>query len=431
MKLSRRTLLRSTAGAAIALPWLEAFGQTAPPRRLVLFFSANGTVYDRWAPTQGANGLQLSPILAPLEAVKSKLLVLGNVDVKSAEFGAGDGHGKGIGHLWTGTEMWSSPGGGSVWWAGGPSVDQVAAAKIGQTTPLQSLELGVQVQAARVWDRMSYRAAAQALPPELDPRAAFDRLFASFAGDPLAALKRRARRKSVLDGVQAELKVLQPKVSGEDRLRLDSHLNAVRELETRIDASSIPASSCLQPTRPDALILHDPAAFEQIGRAQMDLLAMGLACDLTRVASLQYSSSTSAVVFRWLGATVDHHELSHRADSDLPAQDTLTAIHRWYVQQFGYLVGRMDSLAEGAGSLLDNSLVVWGNELGKGNLHSHTQVPFVLAGRAGGALRTGRFIDTAHAPHNNLLVSCLNAVGVPATTFGNPDYCTGPLVGLS
>lgn len=431
MRLSRRTLLRSAAGAAIALPWLEAFGQTAPVKRLVLFFSANGTVYDRWAPTQTAAGLQLSPILAPLESLKSKLLVLGNVDVKSAAFGVGDGHGKGIGHLWTGTEMWGDPSGANVWWAGGPSVDQVAADSIGGTTPLRSLELGVQVQAAKVWDRMSYRGSAQPLPPELDPRAAFDRLFGSFGGDPLAAQKRRARQKSVLDGVQAELAALQPKVSGDDKVRLDAHLTSVRELERRLDSASIPAVSCLQPSRPDPLVLTDPTLFETIGRAQMDLLAMALACDLTRVASLQYSSSTSAVVFRWLGATADHHELSHKADDDLPAQATLEAIHRWYATQFAYLVGRLDALAEGTGSVLDHALIAWGNELGKGNNHSHTQVPFVLAGGAGGALRTGRFVDAAHAAHNDLLVSCLNAVGVPATKFGNPAYCTGPLPDLS
>ena len=121
MNFSRRGLLRAATGAACALPWLEAFGQAVVPKRLVLFFSPNGTVYPRWAPTQTASGLQLSPILAPLEAQKSKLVVVGNLNVKSAEFGPGDNHGKGIGHLWTGTEMWGLDAPGSVWWAGGPT----------------------------------------------------------------------------------------------------------------------------------------------------------------------------------------------------------------------------------------------------------------------------------------------------------------------
>ena len=429
MSLSRRTLLRAATGLGVALPWLEAFGQAAPPKRLVLFFSPNGTVYSRWAPTQTAAGLQLSPILAPLEAHKSKLLVLGNVDVKSAGFGPGDGHGKGIGHLWTGTEMWGDAAPGSVWWAGGPSVDQVAAEAIGLTTPLRSLELGVQVQAARVWDRMCYRAAAQPLPPELDPRAAFDRLFAAVDPDPLAAARRRARRKSILDGVLGEMKAMQPKVSGADRARLDSHFTALRELERRLSATAAP--SCVRPPAPGPLVLADPAFFEQIGRAQMDLLAMALACDLTRVASLQYSSATSAVIFGWLGCTEDHHELSHRGDSDVAAQKQLERIHTWYAAQFAWLVARLEALAESSGSVLDHSLVVWGNELGKGNTHSHTQVPFVLAGGAGGTLRTGRFVDANGAAHNDLLVSALNAVGVPATRFGNPAYCQGPLPGLT
>ncbi len=431
MKLSRRTLLRTTAAAALALPWLEAFGQPAIPKRLVLFFTPNGTVYPRWAATQSAAGLQLSPILAPLEAHKSKLLVLGNLDVKSAEFGPGDGHGKGIGHLWTGTEMWGNDAPGSVWWAGGPSVDQVAADAIGLTTPLRSLELGVQVQAARVWDRMSYRGRAQPLPPELDPRVAFDRLFAAVDPDAQAAARRRARRKSILDGVLGEMKAMQPKVSGNDRARLDSHFTSLRELERRIEASATAAPSCVRPPAPGPLNLVDPALFEQLGRAQMDLLAMAIACDLTRVASLQYSSATSAVIFGWLGCTEDHHELSHRADDDLPAQKQLERIHNWYAAQFAYLLGRLDALDETTGSVLDHSLVVWGNELGKGNTHSHTQVPFVLAGGAGGVLRTGRFVDAQGAAHNDLLVSVLNAVGVPATTFGNPAYCSGPLPGLT
>ncbi len=428
--LSRRALLRAAAGATAVLPWLEAFGQTTPPRRLVLFFSPNGTVYPKWECAQTAAGLQLSPILAPLAPHKDQLVVLGNVDVKSAEHGPGDGHGKGIGHLWTGTEMWGNDAPGSVWWAGGPSVDQVAADALGKTTPFKSVELGVQVQAARVWDRMCYRGAAQALPPELDPRAAFDRLFAAVDPDPMAAAKRRARRKSILDGVLGELTALQPKVGGADRARLDAHFTAVRELEQRVNAAATAAPSCLRPAAPGPFVVNDPAAFEAIGRAQMDLLAMALACDLTRVASLQFSSSTSAFLFAWLGCTADHHELSHRADADLAAQAQLEAIHRWYAQQFGYLLDALSGLAEHSGTLLDHSLVVWGNELGKGNTHSHTQVPFVLAGKAGGALTTGRFVDTAHAAHNDLLVSVLNKVGVPATTFGNPAYCTGPLAGL-
>ncbi len=415
MNLSRRTLLRATTGAAFALPWLEALGQAATPKRLVLMFSPNGTVYPRWASTQTAAGLQLSPILAPLEPHKSKLLVLGNLDVKSAEHGPGDGHGKGIGHLWTGTEMWGADAPGSVWWAGGPSIDQVAADTIGLTTRLKSVELGVQVQASKVWDRMSYRASAQPLPPELNPRVAFDRLFGPIDNDPVASARRRARRKSVLDGALAEMKAMQPKVSGSDRARLDAHFTALRDLERRIDASALPTASCQRP-----LMLFEPTTFEELGQAQMDLVAMALACDLTRVASLQYSSATSMVVFGWLGCTEDHHELSHRPDSDAAARAQLEKIHHWYVKQFAYLVERLETLG-----MLDHTTVVWGNELGKGNNHSHTQVPFVVAG---GSLGTGRFVDCKGAAHNDLLVSVLNSVGVPATTFGNPAYCNGPLV---
>src|SRR6266566_7665489 len=159
----------------------------------------------------------------------------------------------------------------------------------------------------------------------------------------------------------------------------------------------------------------------------IDLLAMALICDLTRVASLQWSSSTSPVVFNWIGAgiTDDHHDLSHKADSDSVAQAQLVAIHAWYAKQFAYLLGKLD-----AAGLLDSTVVAWGNELGKGNNHSHDHVPFVLAGNAGGYFRTGRFIDTGGASHADLLVSLRNAVDIQTTTFGNPAYCSGPLANL-
>lgn len=429
---SRRTVLRGAFGAVLGLPWLEALAQTAtPPKRLVLTFSPNGTVYESWLPTQDASGLTLSTVLAPLEPVKSKLLVVGHVDMKSAQFGPGDGHGRGIAHLWTGTEMWGSPIAGSVWWAGGPSVDQVAADTLGLSTPFRSLELAVQPQGARVWDRMCYRGSAQPLPPLTDPAAVYAQLFSQDADPQLAAL-RRARRRSVLDFVGGELKRLSSTVSAADRVRLDAHATSVREVERRLDGVAQPLPSCQKPGAPAPVESTDPAQFSNLIRTQMDLLVLALTCDLTRVASLQLSSSTSAVLFSWLGVGVEHHELSHRPDADTLAKDQLTAIHRWYAEQMRYLLQKLDAVPERDGqTLLDHCLVAWGNELGRGNVHSHTDVPFVLAGGAGGAVRTGRLLDAQHRAHNDLMVSMLTAVGVNATSFGNPSYCAGALGGFA
>jgi hypothetical protein len=426
--LSRRAVLRGVSGV-VALPLLEAMAQAVPPRRFVVVFSPNGTVYPSWLPTGTETGFTLSPILAPLQPHLARLLVLGNLNVKSADVGPGDGHQKGIAHLLTATEMESSNLFGFVGWAGGISVDQQIAKAVGGQTRFPSLELGVQVPGAKVYDRLCYAGAAKPLPPMDDPHAVFERLFGGDT-DPAAAAKRKAQRKSVLDGVKADLAALSPRVSAADRLKLDGHLTSVRELELRLAASAAPGPSCARPADPGAVAVTDPLLFPAIGKLQTDLLVMALACDLTRVASLQWSSASSPVVFSWLGMALDHHELSHRADSDATAQGQLVAMHKWYAEQFAYLLSRMEAANETGGSLLDHSAVLWGNELGKGNTHSHDHVPFVLAGSASGYFRTGRLIDAKGASHSDLLVSCLNAMGVAATTFGNPAYCSGPLPGL-
>jgi hypothetical protein len=415
MSVTRRAVLRGALGAMVGLPALEAFAQ-ARTKRLVLMFNANGTVYPQWAP-QAAG--QLSPILEPLETFRGQLTVLEHLNCTAGESGPGDGHGKGIGSLWTGTELWGSPIAGDVWWAGGPSVDQVIADQIGTSTALRSLELAVQPQGSRVYDRMIYRAALQPLPPMTDPRAVFDRLFTQAGTDPNLLALRRSRRKSVLDFVGGQLAQVEPEVSAADRLRLDAHLSSVRELEQRLDALPKPLPSCTTPADPAPMVLDDPSQFEAIGRAQMDLLAYALACDLTRVASLQWSSSTSNVVFKWLGCTEDHHSLSHKPDADADSQRQLALIDRWYAMQFAYLLSLLRSL-----SLLDDTLVVWGNELGKGNVHSHTDVPFVIAG---GGVKGGRAIDCTGHAHNDLLLAMMRQMGVQSATFGNPKYCAAPL----
>jgi len=429
-RLSRRLVLRG-AGAVLALPFLDAMearAQSSSPRRLVLLFSPNGTVYDRWAPTRTATGFTLSGVLSPLAPFQSKLNVLGNLDMASALDGPGDGHQKGIGHLWTGVDLQPGTLFGTVDWASGPSVDQRLADVVGGVTRLRSLELGVQVARARVYDRMVYRAAGQPLPPLVDPLAVFETLFGD--GDPVQAAKRRARRRSVLDAVLGEYGAVTAKVGAGDKRRLDAHATAVREVERRLEALGQPGPSCVRPDAPARPSLTAAGSYPELGRLQMDLLALALACDVTRVASLQWSTAASNVVFSWLGQSIEHHELSHRGDDDVDARAQLEAIHRWYAEQAAYLLGKLDTAQEADGSVLDHSLVLWGNELGKGNVHSPVSVPFVTAGAAGGAVRTDQFLETAHAPHNALLLAALHAFGVMDASFGDASVCPGPLPGL-
>jgi hypothetical protein len=137
------------------------------------------------------------------------------------------------------------------------------------------------------------------------------------------------------------------------------------------------------------------------------------------------------VRFSWLDIDALHHDLSHRGDNDADAIDKLTRINRWYAEQLAYLIGRLQQIPEGDGTMLDNTLILWCNELAKGNVHGRTDAPYVLAGKAGGALQTGRFLRfDGNVPHNNLLLSLIHALGQADTSFGDPDWCTGPLTGL-
>jgi hypothetical protein len=429
--LNRRTLLKG-AGASIALPWLEAFAQTMTfPRRLVIVFTANGTIPSQWMPTANGADFTLSPILAPLQQHKQRLLVLEGIDCESANHGPGDnGHDLSMGHLLTGTELVLGPQGVGAFGhlvdgsAGGPSVDQFIAARLNANTRFQSLEFGVRAQNIfmPLPSRLVYKAPFQPVQPENDPRRMFDRLFGMGTNtDPNGAARLRAKRKLAMDRAKADFDVLRSTVGMEDRQRLDAHAESLVEVEKR--ALTLPTFNCNVPPRPAA-----PADFRAEGRLQMDLVHQALACDLSRVVTLQWSTAQSGTTFPWLGFNEYHHELSHAGDSDTVAQTKLVQINTWYAQQFAYLLDKLASTPEGAGTLLDNTCVVWVNELGVGNTHTHNNIPIVMAGGLGGFFRTGRFLRfPGTVPHNNLLLSLIEGMGVTTTTFGNPSYCSGPI----
>jgi hypothetical protein len=245
----------------------------------------------------------------------------------------------------------------------------------------------------------------------------------------------RARKKSILDAVRGQVQAVSARLGTADPARLDQHATALRDIEMRLDAQAMPSLACVDPGAPALPSnLTDNDNFPAIGKLQMDILAVALACDLTRVASLQWSRSVSLTRFTWLTPTITdaHHDLSHKPDNDAASQDKLTRINTWYASQLAYLLGKLATAQETDGTrLLDASLVFWCNELGKGNTHSRQLAPYVLAGNAGGALRTGRFLTyTGDLPHNNLLVSMLQAMDVSVTKFGKDEWCTGPLSGL-
>lgn len=437
MNASRRNALRALLASTIGLPWLETFAeksahaQALPSKRFVAMFSANGTIRDAWLPAGTEASFQLSPILEPLAPHQQDVVVVSGVDQQGA---GGDAHQNGIGGMLTGAPLlagrFAGVGAPPAGWASGPSVDQRIAQVLSLGMPFKSLELAVQPGAADNWGRIAYRARNQPLPPREDPAKVFDDLFAAATLSEAQREQRRARRQSILDYVSRQLSELSGRVAAADKQRLDAHLTNLRALEQRLDSQASSLAACQPPARPRAA-LSSNEAYPAIGEAMIDLLVLALACGQTRVATLQWSRSVSMVRFTWLGIDEDHHGLSHQPDDDVSAQQKLVKINRWYAERYASLIAKLKSYPEGERSLFDNCLLLWCNELGTGNTHSRDNAPYVLAGSAGGALTTGRYLSfDGTVPHNNLLLSILKIMGLSDTTFGKREWCTGFLPGL-
>jgi len=434
---TRRTLLRGTLAALVGLPWLETFAvreskaQDAAPRRFIAMFSANGTIYDQWLPSGGETDFELSPILMPLDAHRDDLVIVEGLTQKGA---GGDGHQNGMGGMLTGAELlpgrFAGQGSAPAGWSEGPSVDQRIAQAIGGSTPFRSLELGVQTGAADNWGRMCYAGRNQPLAPREDPQNVFDDVFGFALLDPEEQAWRRARAESILDYVGDEFEGLASEVSASDKQRLEMHLTYLREVERRLEQQSLVTDQCTLPERPPRMEGANDD-FPATGELMLDLLVLALACQRTNVATLQWSRSVSSVRFTWLGIDRGHHELSHLPDSDDQAQADLTSINTWYAERFAGLIDRLKRYEVEDGTLFDQSLLLWSNELGKGNVHSRDRAPYVIAGSAGGALSTGRLLRyPAETPHNNLLLSLLHTLGIEDSSFGKREWCTGPLDGF-
>lgn len=354
-------------------------------------------------------------MLEPLTPVKNELTILDGIDFKGVA-----NHDRGMQYMLTASEFETSP-------TQGASVDQYIASSVGQNTRFSSLELGVQTSAfgGNVQTRMSYSRAGVFVPPNDDPRDVHRRLF----GDERTSSEALyARRLSVLDVLRSEIRDVSSRLDGAEKAKLDAHLSALRQVENGFGA---PPPGCPSPGPVLALDPHENDNFGAVGRAQTDLLVTALACDMTRVASLQWSHTVSPTVFSWLGLSLGHHELSHIEDSNAAGVADFIATERWFAEQFRYLVDRLAALPEpgGDGRMLDHSIVVWCKELGDGRLHDCISVPFVIAG-GGGGLVPGRYLRYDAEPHTKLLVSLCRAMGVDIDVFGTADHGTGPLEGL-
>lgn len=458
-RLSRRAMLRGAGGVAIALPWLEIMGAPRPARaggsglarRFVSVYTPGGTVIDgddnRWRPTGTENEFTLSPILAPLQPIVDKLLVVDGLRMASA---VGEQHQAGIVAWLSGTPQ------GGDGYSQGPSIDQVIAGLVGMGYTRASIQMAVRwgtgkshgllhpINSAHFEDNESF----DPIPPRLDPQAIFDSFFAGLDPEQSADFQARLERKrSILDIVDRRFDSLAPGLGTADRHKLEQHLDKIRELETSLENLPVPTEVCQVPERIDTSDYNPTtgldssddgsvvdgstdAAIPAVGRFMMDMLVMALACDVTPVASLQWSDTEAKHTFPWLGLMNHHHYYQHDGGFQ---PDQCEQIGVWYSEQHAYLLQAMDAVDMGGHTLLDESVVFFGSELAQPSTHSKANMPFLLAG-GGGGLRGGRFLRNeglADDSHNNLLVAILNLFGDERQIFGDPSYCTGPLSNLT
>ena len=278
---------------------------------------------------------------------------------------------------------------------------------------------------------MIYSGPGTPVPPVDDPLLAWDRLFKDLSADPLGQQRLAEERHLVLGSILSDAQKLRGRLGSADQMKLDQHLTAIDSINQHLDKVVTVGGDCQKPAvPPDLGDIYDSKNFEAIGKLQMDMLVMALTCDITRVASIQWTRSVGDIVFDWLGVTEGHHSLSHHPSDDPNAKNDIIKINTWYAQQFAYLIDKMKQVQEGTGTLLDNTVILWINELAVGNAHSHDDMRYLLAGKCGGAIKTGRNMVYNGDPHNNLLLSLCHAMDVNLPTFGNPAYCTGPLTGI-
>lgn len=433
---SRRGFLRALGVSAGALPFLAglpSLGAAAPARRqrLVLMFSPNGTVPVHFWPDQPGEIKSFKRILAPLEPFRKQTLLLQGIANKVR--GDGDAHMRGMSCLLTGIELF--PGniqGGShtpAGWPSGISIDQelrnFLQSRDETRTRLGSLELGVNVpNRADPWTRWSYAGPNKPVAPLDDPYQVFEKMYGQ--------VKDKESLKSILDDVQEDLKRAAKKLSAEDRRLLEEHLTLTREAEQEMQHDEGAKKHTMPAPELPSGVGNSNDNMPKLARMQVDLLVNALANDMARVATLQFTNSVGNARMRWLGVDEGHHTLSHDPDLNESSQEKLAKINTWYCEQLAYLARRLADTPEpgGAGSMLDNTLLVWTNELGKGNSHTLENIPFVLVG-GGCGFKMGRAVRFEKVAHNRLWVAVANAMGHSIKTFGNPRLCDGGALELA
>lgn len=461
----RRRFLSAVGAGAAAAPFLRGlpgFAAGEDRRYLILLFSPNGVVRHLWGATAGATPAEftLRPWLAPLAPYKDKMIVVKGLANMAA--GTGDPHGPGMASLWTGVPTVNQE------LSSGPSIDQAIVAALKPPTPYPSLEFRAKspedYEGKSVHNRMIYSSAGTPKDPREDPVTARDQLFLGIGtGTPTPMVDPRVEvRRQLFARLDAELGRLAPRFCADDQRHMDALRTGWSAMNARLGA--MPATAAPSCKYPDTITGAKP--FPMVTRQMIDLLVMSIACDLTRVASLQFSQALSPMVPSWMGITGDHHNISHAvpqryalgpnapitsdADNPLPAQvtgiasiDQMSKINVFYAEEVAYLCQRLSQIpVDGGKTLLDQCIIAWGNELDNGSGHDHWDMPFVVIGGGGGKLKTNQSLSfpafngygapagaiymTQHS-HNDLLVTLAQAMGANIPIFGDMRFNKGVL----
>ena len=442
-----RRLFLKGVGTTLALPLLDAmvpaFAKPAasgsPAIRLAVCYGPNGRIMKSWTPQEeGLLSAELSPTLAPLASVRDQMLVLSGLDIKAADpvgNESGGVHARPAAGFLTGIH--AKPGG-SV----GISLDQFVARHYGKETQLGSLEMSLDssqfapddgAYSSYYMHAISWRSGTAPLPMEDNPRVIFERLFGdSDTTDPAERLRRAQDRKSILDSVTQGVANLLGGVGPSDRIKLDEYLEAIRDIERRIQVAEKAADSSEEPTTTMERPVGIPTSFPEYARLMFDLQVVAFQADLTRVTTFMFGREQTDRNFPEIGIGDGHHPLSHH--KDVAEQIALVEqIDLHHARQVGYFFEKMRATPDGDGSLLDHSIILFGSGLSDANFHIHYNVPIVLAGGAAGQIKGGRHLRYAGQPLSNLHLAVLDMLKIPAEGFleGKQTDATGKLESLS
>jgi hypothetical protein len=440
--ITRRTALKGL-GISVALPLLEAmqpgllFGApaAAPPRRLAFLYVPNGILMPDWTPAEEGASFTLPRTLAPLAPYRDELLVLTGLTAdKARPHGDGPGdHARAMSAFLTGCQPRKTAGANIKV---GTSADQIAAQRIGKATRFASLEIGCEGgrqagncdsgYSCAYSSTISWRAESSPVAKEINPRLVFERLFSVDGGKGASEYKKAAYKKSLLDFVAEDARRLKGQLGANDQRKLDEYLSGVREIEQKLlraekdpDVKGVPGGY----RAPTGL----PKDRKEHLRLLADMLVLAFQADLTRIATFVFANEGSNRPYREIGVSDGHHDLSHHRGKK-EKQEKIQQINQFHIEQLAYLLGRLRSVMEGTGTLLDNCLLAYGSGNSDGNRHTHDNLPILLMGKGAGTVKPGRHVKySRETPVTNLWLSMLDRVGASVPSLGDS---TGRLKGL-